>query len=70
MSVSFDFQIVSDTSIPGLSLVMPLNEQAYDYLTDELEMTVLKDGSAPVFTDNVGDLISDAGHAHFACDYQ
>lgn len=70
MSTTFDFQIVADTSISGLSLVMPLNEDAYDYLTEELEMTVLKDGSAPVFTDNVGDLISDAGHAHFACKYQ
>ena len=70
MAVSFDFQIISNTAVPGLSLVMPLNEQAYDYLTDEANMATLKDGSAPLSIDNVGDFISDAGHAHLACDYQ
>ena len=49
---------------------MPLNESALDYLTDEADMTTLRDGSAPLSIDNVGDFISDAGHAHFACDYQ
>ena len=70
MSTTFDFKIISNTAVPGLSLVMPLNESALDYLTDEADMTTLQDGSAPLSIDNVGDFISDAGHAHFACDYQ
>ncbi len=70
MSTTFDFQIISTTAVPGLSLVLPLNEDAYDYLTVEADMTTLRDGSAPLSIDNVADFISDAGHAHFACDYQ
>jgi hypothetical protein len=70
LSTTYDFKILSNTSVPGLSLVMPLNESALDYLTDEADMTTLRDGSAPLSIDNVGDFISDAGHAHFACDYQ
>jgi len=69
MSTTFDFQIVANTSIPGLSLVMPQNEDAYNYLTEEAELAVLADGSAPLFTDNVGDFISDAGWAHLSTSY-
>jgi hypothetical protein len=70
LATTFDFQIISNTAVPGLSLVCPLNESALDYLTDEACMTTLRDGSAPLAIDNVGDFISNAGHAHFACDYQ
>jgi hypothetical protein len=69
MSITFDFQIVSNTSIPGLSLVMPQNEDAYNYLTEEADIAVLADGTAPLFTDNVGDFISDAGWAHLSTSY-
>ncbi len=69
MSTTFDFQIVANTSIPGLSLVMPQNEDAYNYLTEEAELAVLADGSAPLFTDNVGDFISDAGWAQLSTSY-
>lgn len=70
MSISFDFQIVSQTSIPGLSLVMPQNEDAYNYLTIEAELAVLADGTAPLFTDNVRDFISDASWAHLSSSYE
>jgi hypothetical protein len=69
MSTTFDFQIVANTSIPGLSLVLPQNEDAYNYLTEEAELAVLADGSAPLFTDNVGDFISDAGWAQLSTSY-
>lgn len=69
MSVSFDFTIISDTSVPGISLVMAQNEQAFSYLTDEEDYTTLKDGSAPIRTDAVGDFISDCAQAHLCCDY-
>jgi len=69
MSTTFDFEIISNTSIPGLSLVLPQNEDAYNYLTEEADIAVLADGSAPLFTDNVGDFISDAGWAQLSTSY-
>lgn len=67
MSTTFDFQIISQTEVPGISLVVAQNEDAFTYLTEEQDMAILKDGSAPVATDSVGDFISDCGWAHFAC---
>ncbi len=55
-----DFQVVSDTSVPGISLVYAMNEDAYDYLCEH-DITVLNNGCAPIDTDTVGDFISDAG---------
>jgi len=49
---------------------MPLNETAFTYLTEEAEMAVLPDGSAPIFTDNAGDFLTDASYAHLVCNYQ
>ena len=69
MATTYDFTIVSNELINGLSLVMPMNEQAYSYITNELEYTTLKDGSAPVFNEVVGDFISDAEAAHLSCEY-
>ena len=66
---SFDFEIVSNTLISGVSLIMPLNEQAYDYVTDECDYDTLKDGSVPLFNEVVGDFISDAESAHLSCNY-
>ena len=68
MSISYDFQIISNTAVPGLSLVMPMNEDAFSYLEDE-QMTILPNGSAPIDTDSVGDFISDAEWSHFCSAY-
>ena len=48
---------------------MPMNEQAFDYVTGECDYETLKDGSVPLFNDVIGDFISDAESAHFACNY-
>ena len=69
MSTSFDFTIVSGTPISGVSLVMPQNEDAYTYIVDELNYHILEDGSAPLFTEAVGDFINDAESAHLCCNY-
>jgi len=69
MSTSFDFTIISGTPINGISLVMPQNEDAYSYIVDELKYHVFEDGSAPLFTEAVGDFISDAEQAHMCCSY-
>ena len=63
---TLDFRVVSDSSVPGISLVFAMNEDAYNYLCEE-DITVLPNGSAPIETNNVGDFISDAGWIHFAC---
>ena len=60
MATSFDFTIISRTDVPGISLVVAQNEDAFSYLFDE-DMTILPNGSSPIDSDNVGDFISDAG---------
>jgi hypothetical protein len=52
----------------GFTKVVAQNEDAFCYLVDEADMQVLKDGSAVLFDDRVGDFISDAGHAHMCCE--
>jgi len=69
MATTYDFTIVSDSLINGLSLVMPMNEQAYEYITDELSLSTLKDGSAPMYTEVIGDFICDAEYAQLTCEY-
>ena len=68
MSVTFDFQIVG-SNIPGISQVIPQNEEAFSYLVDETHLTVFQDGTTALFNERVGDFISDAGHAHLCCEY-
>ena len=65
MSVSFDFTIVA-TNIDGISAVMPWTEEGYTWMVDEAHLTSFPDGSTVLFDENVGDFISDAGHAHLA----
>ena len=69
MSITYDFKIISDTQVPGISLVMAQNEDAFSYLTEEEDLAYLADGSVPLATDQVGDFISDAEWAHLACNY-
>lgn len=66
MSVSFDFQII-ESNIPGVSQVVPQNEDALNYL-HEAHLTVFKDGTTALFDERIGDFISDAGWAHMACE--
>lgn len=65
MATTFDFQIISDTLVPGISLVVAQNEDAFSYLTKEEEYAYLNDGSVPLVNEAIGDFISDAEHAHF-----
>ena len=64
MQSTFDFQIISHTDVPGISLVIAQNEDAFSYLTEEEDLAYLSDGSVPLDTDKIGDFISDAEHAH------
>ena len=66
MQATFDFQIIAHTDVPGISLVIAQNEDAFSYLTEEEDMAYFQDGSVPLATDQVGDFISDAEHCHFS----
>ena len=66
MSNYVDFQIISRTEVPGISLVIAQNEDAFSYLTEEEDMAYFADGSVPLATDQVGDFISDAEWAHLS----
>ena len=69
MATSFDFTIQTVTDVPGISLVVAQNEDAFSYLIDEngADMAVLADGSAPIASDLIGDFVSDAGWDKFSC---
>ena len=62
MSVTYDFQIVA-TDIPGISMVMSMNEDAFSYLTDECEYATLPDGSAPLGDTKVAHFIETSEQA-------
>lgn len=68
MAITFDFQIIS-TEIPGISQVVPQNEDAFSYLVDEANLYVFNNGTSVLFDERIGDFISDAGHAHLCCEY-
>ncbi len=70
MSVNFDFQIIDcSRDLQGISLIVARNEDAFSYLTDETDLLLLEDGTAPLPTEHVGDFISDAGWAHLCCEH-
>ena len=59
-----DFQLITPSQDVGVVLVMPMNEEALDYITDERYMTTLPDGSLPVRTDRLKSFVNDIEHAH------
>ena len=67
MSITFDFTIVP-TRVDGISSVMPMNEDAYNWMVAEANLAPLPDGSTVLFDELVGDFVSDAGYAHMACE--
>ena len=68
MATTVDFRIITNTTVPGISLVVAQNEDAFTYLTEEAELTYLADGSAPLDTEYVGDFISDCGWESYSCE--
>ena len=68
MSITFDYTLVS-SGVPGMSLVMPMNEEAFDAITDEFDMTVISNGSAPLDNSRLSDFKHLAERAQLACDF-
>ena len=67
MATSVDFQIIAYTDVPGISLVVAQNEDAFVYATETEDMDCLQDGSMPLASDKVGDFICDCGWDNFSC---
>ncbi len=67
MTVTADFQIISNTGISGVVLVQPMSEDAFSYLQQETDLSTLLNGSAPLATEKVDAFKSDAEHAHLWC---
>ena len=68
MTVTYDFRLIS-SGVPGMSLVMPMNEEAFDSITGEFDMTILPNGSAPLDNSRLSDFVHLAESAHMACDF-
>ena len=66
---TFDFTIVN-SNIPGISHIIPQNEDAYSYLVEETLYTVFQDGTTALFDERVPDFVSDAGWSHLTCDWE
>ena len=68
MTTTYDFQLLN-SGVPGLSLVMSMNEDAFSFITDEADMITIADGSAPLDNNRLSEFIKTAERAHFACDF-
>ena len=68
MSVTYDFQLLS-SGVPGMSLVMSMNEDAFETITGEFDMTVISGGGAPIDNSRLSDFVHLAERAHLACDF-
>ena len=69
MSATYDFQLLS-SGVPGMSLVMSMNEDAFETITGEFDMTVISDGAAPIDNSRLSDFVHLAERAHLACDFR
>ena len=67
MPNTVDFRIVSNTGLDGIALVYAQNEDAYNFLCEE-NIEVLAFGAAPIDSDLVGDLVSDAAWERLECE--
>ncbi len=66
MTTTYDFQIIANTDVSGMSLVVAQNEDAFSYLTQEEEFGYFQDGSVPLSTDRISRFIVDAEHAQLS----
>jgi hypothetical protein len=68
MSISYDFQLL-DSGVRGMSLVMSMNEDAFSFITDELDMFTVCDGSCPLDNYHLSAFIETAERAQLSCDF-
>ena len=63
MSITYDFHIAR-TAIPGMSLVISQNEDAFSYITDECDYNSLPDGSVPIDNYDLPRFVETSEQAH------
>ena len=68
MSITYDFKLVA-SGVPGLSLVMAQNEDAFSFITDEVDMTTIADGSVPLDNSRLSSFVEIAERAQLCCDF-
>jgi hypothetical protein len=68
MSTTYDFQLLT-SGVPGMSLVMSMNEDAFSFITDEADMTTIADGSVPLDNSRLSSFVENAESAQFCCDF-
>ena len=69
MSTTYDFQLLN-SGVPGMSLVMSMNEDAFSFITDEADMTTIADGSVPLDNKRLASFVETAELAQFCCDFR
>ena len=52
-----------------MSLVMSMNEDAFSFITDEVDMTTIANGAAPLDNSRLSDFIDIAERAQLSCDF-
>ena len=62
---SVDFKLVVDKSVKGLTLVHSMNEEAFDFITDELQFGYLPNGDVALDTADVDAFVAEAEQAFF-----
>ena len=68
MSTTYDFQLLS-SGVPGMSLVMSMNEDAFETITGEFDMTTIADGSVPLDNSRLSEFAHLAERAQLCCDF-
>ena len=67
-SFPYDLQLIRNSGIAGIQMIVAQHESAYEYLRDETNLELMQDGSAALPDTQVDDFISHAGWAHFCCE--
>jgi len=68
VATNFDFQIIT-TDVPGISLVMSMNEDAFSYITEECEFATLPNGAAPLADTKVPHFLETSERCHFSSSF-
>jgi len=63
MATTVDFQLINRVDGSDLSVVMPMNQDAFDFLSDEWYIDCLPNGKALVDAELVKPLVDDIEHA-------
>ena len=62
---SVDFKIFVNKKVQGLTLIHAMNEDAFDFITDELQLGYLPNGDVALDTADVDAFVAEAEQAFF-----